>query len=692
MASSTASASQQSIEQLAINTIRTLAMDAVQAANSGHPGSPMGMAPNAYVLWQRILRYDPAHPVWPNRDRFVLSAGHASMLIYSLLHLTGVKRVEEEMTVTGDPAVSMDDIKRFRQLHSKTPGHPEYRFTSGVETTTGPLGQGVANSVGMAIAGKWLAARYNKPGYELFNFNVYSFAGDGCMQEGISSEAASMAGHLKLANLCWMYDSNQITIEGHTHLSMSEDVAARFKAYGWHVLHVEDGNDLAAMEAAYKTFLKTDDAPTMIIVNSHIGWGSPNKQDTHSAHGEPLGDKEIELTKAVYGWPTDKKFYVPDGVYEHWQQGIGARGEKLHAEWVALFGKYKAEYPELAKELEEIQTWQLPAGWDQGLPTYPADPKGKASRDVGGEAQNAIAKNVPWLIGGSADLAPSTKTLIKGAESFQATSYGGRNMHYGIREHAMAAVVNGMAVTRVRPYGATFLVFSDYCRNSIRLAAIMEVPSIFVFTHDSLGVGEDGPTHQPIEHLASLRAIPGLLVIRPGDANETVEAWKHAMQQTKEPTALIFSRQAMPTLDRTKYASADGLHRGAYVLADAPGGKPDVILIGTGTELGLAVEAYEKLTAEGIAARVVSMPSTSVFEHYCKKHPEYREQVLPSSVRARVSIEMGAAYGWERYVGLDGTAIGMHSFGASAPLKDVMAFFGFSSAAVIDAAKKLLKR
>ncbi len=690
MASTPTSAGQQTIEQLAINSIRTLSMDAVQAANSGHPGSPMGMAPNAYVLWQRILRYDPASPIWPNRDRFVLSAGHASMLIYSLIHLTGVVNVEDDMKVGEGPALSIDDLKKFRQLHSRTPGHPEFRYTAGIETTTGPLGQGVANSVGMAIASKWLASRYNQPGFELFNFNVYAFAGDGCMQEGISSEAASLAGHLKLSNLCWMYDSNRITIEGHTDLSMSEDVAARFKAYGWHVLHVEDGNDLASLEAAYHTFLKTDDAPTLIIVNSHIGWGSPNKQDSHSAHGEPLGAEEIKLTKAVYGWPAEPSFYVPDGVYDHFQSGIGARGAELHKEWIDLFAKYEAEYPELAKELGQIQHRELPEGWDSNLPTYPADAKGKASRDVGGEALNAIAKTVPWLIGGSADLAPSTKTLIKGAEPFQADSYGGRNMHFGIREHAMAAVVNGMAVSRVRPYGSTFLVFSDYCRNSIRLAAIMEVPSIFIFTHDSLGVGEDGPTHQPIEHIASLRAMPGLVVIRPGDANETVEAWRHTMQLNKEPVALILSRQAMPTLDRSKYAAAEGLHRGAYILADAADGKPDVILMGTGTELHLAVEAYEKLTAEGIKARVVSLPSTEIFEHYCGEHPEYREEVFPAAVKARVSIEMATTFGWERYVGSEGIAIGMHSFGASAPLKDVMKFFGFSTDTVVEAAKKLL--
>lgn len=690
MSATATTTGQNSIEQMAINTIRTLAMDAVQQAKSGHPGSPMGMAPNAYVLWQRILRYNPADPIWPNRDRFVLSAGHASMLIYSLLHLTKVANVEDDMRVAEGPAVSLDDIKRFRQLHSRTPGHPEFRYTAGVETTTGPLGQGVANSVGMAMAGKFLASRYNKPGFELFDFNVYAFAGDGCMQEGISAEAGSLAGHLKLANLCWIYDSNHITIEGETDLSMSEDVGERFKAYGWHVLHVEDGNDLAALEQAYQTFLMTEDAPTMIIVRSHIGWGSPNKQDSHAAHGEPLGDDEIRLTKKVYGWPEDQKFYVPDGVYEHFQQGIGTRGAKLEQDWKTLFEKYRQQYPELAKELELIQSRQLPAGWDKDLPVYPADPKGKASRDVGGEALNAVAKTVPWLIGGSADLAPSTKTLIKGEQGFQAGTYGGRNLHFGIREHAMAAAVNGMAVTRVRPYGATFLVFSDYCRNSLRLAALMEVPSIFIFTHDSLGVGEDGPTHQPIEHIPSLRAIPQLVVIRPGDANETVEAWRATMNINKEPVALILSRQAMPTLDRTKYASAEGVHRGAYILADAPNGKPEVILIGTGTELHLAVEAYEKLTAEGIAARVVSFPSWELFDHYCDKHPGYREEVFPPSVKARVSIEMASVFGWERYVGTEGHAIGMKSFGASAPLKDVMAFFGISSQTMVDVAHKLL--
>jgi len=691
MSATATSASQQTIEQLAVNTIRTLSMDGVQQAKSGHPGSPMGMAPNAYVLWQRVMNYNPADPIWPNRDRFVLSAGHASMLIYSLLHVTGVKNVVDEVQVTDEPAVPLDEIKRFRQLGSKTPGHPEYRFTGGVETTTGPLGQGVANSVGMAMAGKWLAARYNKPGYELFNYNVYAFAGDGCMQEGISSEAGSMAGHLKLSNLCWIYDSNHITIEGDTNLSMSEDVGARFQAYGWNVLHVADGNDLAALEQAYQTFLKTTDKPTMIIVRSHIAWGAPNKQDTHGAHGEPLGDEEIALTKKVYGWPTEPKFYVPDGVYEHFQQGIGARGAKAEAAWSALFAKYKTEFPELAAELELMQQRKLPAGWDASLPTYAADPKGKATRDVSGEAINAIAKTVPWLIGGAADLAPSTKTLIKGSDGFQSGNYGGRNFHFGIREHAMAAAVNGLTLTRVRGYGATFLVFSDYCRNTIRLAAIMEIPTIFVFTHDSIGVGEDGPTHQPVEHVASLRAIPGLIVLRPGDANETVAAWKVTMEQTKEPVALALSRQAMPTLDRTKYAAADGVAKGAYVLADAANGKPQVILIGTGTELCLAVEAYEKLTAEGIAARVVSMPSWELFEHYCHKHPEYREQVFPSSVKARVSVEAGITFGWERYVGLDGIAIGMHSFGASGPLKDVLAHFGFTTAAVVEAAKKLAK-
>lgn len=678
------------IENLAINTIRTLSMDAVQAAESGHPGSPMGMAPIAYVLWQRFLRYDPANPVWSNRDRFVLSAGHASMLLYSVLHLTGTKAVNDEYQVLATPAVPLDDIKRFRQLDSKCPGHPEYRWTSGVETTTGPLGQGLANSVGMAIAEKWTAAHYNRPGFDLFNYNVYALCGDGCLMEGISDEAASLAGHLKLANLCWIYDSNRITIEGGTDLAFSEDVATRFVGYGWNVVRVSDANDLSQLEQAIGKFQSTHDKPTMIIVESHIAWGSPNKQDTCGAHGEPLGEEEIRLTKRGYGWPEDAKFLVPDGVYEHFAAGVGRRGHELSQAWLASFQKYKAEFPELAAQLDSIQRRELPEGWDKNLPVYPADPKGKATRDTSGQVLNVIAQNVPWLIGGSADLAPSNKTRLTfaGAGDLQANNYGGRNMHFGVREHAMGSILNGMAVSKVRPYGGTFLVFSDYMRPAIRLAALMEVPAIYVFTHDSIGVGEDGPTHQPVEQLASLRAIPGLITLRPADGNEVVEAWKLTMEQRREPVALVLTRQALPTVDRQKYAAADGVRRGAYILSDAANGKPDVLLLASGSEVSLALEAQDKLKADGIQARVVSMPSFEIFEHYCHKHPEYRESVLPASVTARVSVEMGSTFGWERYIGLTGAAIGMRSFGASAPLKDLLKKFGFTVEAVVNAAKQ----
>lgn len=678
------------IENLAINTIRTLSMDAVQAAESGHPGSPMGMAPIAYVLWQRFLRYDPANPVWSNRDRFVLSAGHASMLLYSVLHLTGTKAVNDEYQVLETPAVPLDDIKRFRQLDSKCPGHPEYRWTSGVETTTGPLGQGLANSVGMAIAEKWTAAHYNRPGFDLFNYNVYALCGDGCLMEGISDEAASLAGHLKLANLCWIYDSNRITIEGGTDLAFSEDVATRFTGYGWNVVRVSDANDLSQLEQAIGKFQATLDKPTMIIVESHIAWGSPNKQDTCGAHGEPLGEEEIRLTKRGYGWPEDAKFLVPDGVYAHFAAGVGRRGHELSQAWSASFQRYKAEFPELAAQLDSIQRRELPSGWDKNLPVFPADPKGKATRDTSGQVLNVIAQNVPWLIGGSADLAPSNKTRLTfaGAGDLQANSYGGRNMHFGVREHVMGSILNGMAVSKVRPYGGTFLVFSDYMRPAIRLAALMEVPAIYVFTHDSIGVGEDGPTHQPVEQLASLRAIPGLITLRPADGNEVVEAWKVTMEQKREPVALVLTRQALPTLDRQKYAAADGVRRGAYVLSDAPNGKPDVLLLASGSEVSLALAAQDKLKADGIEARVVSMPSFEIFEHYCHEHPEYRESVLPASVTARVSIEMGSTFGWERYIGLTGAAIGMRSFGASAPLKDLLKKFGFTAEAVVNAAKQ----
>jgi transketolase len=674
-------------ELLAINTIRTLAMDAVQQANSGHPGAPMGLAPVAFTLFQKVLRYDPADPTWDNRDRFVLSNGHASMLLYATLHLAGVKKAG-----TSEPAVPLDDIKRFRQLGSLCPGHPESHLTSGVETTTGPLGQGLANSVGMAITSKWLAAQYNKPGFTLFDFDVYSICGDGCMMEGISSEAASLAGHLKLDNLCWMYDNNHITIEGKTSLAFSEDVAARFAAYGWHVAHLTDANDTAKLEGMLKEFKTVNGKPTLIIVDSHIAWGAPKKQDTHGAHGEPLGEEEIKATKKVYGWPEDAKFLVPAGVYELFHKGIGARGAGLRKEWQIQFANYRKQYPELADQIEHMHNRDLPPHWTKDIPTFPADAKGLATRDSSGKALNGIAKNVPWLMGGSADLAPSTKTNLNFDTSFQANAFAGRNFHFGIREHAMGAILNGMALSKVRPFGAGFLIFSDYGRGSLRLGAIMGLPVIYVFTHDSIGVGEDGPTHQPIEHLASLRAMPGLVTIRPGDANEVVEAWKYIMPQKRQPVVLALSRQAIPTLDRTKYAAADGLQRGAYVLADAEGGKPDVIIIGTGTELPLCVESFEQLKSEGVKARVVSMPSWEIFEDYCSKNPTYRESVLPSAVTARVSVEMGATLGWERYTGVAGARVGMHSFGASAPLKDLLKHFGFTKDAVVAAAKDQLTK
>jgi transketolase len=690
----TVSSAHAPIEKLAINTIRTLAMDAVQAANSGHPGSPMGMAPTAYVLWQRFLRFDPDDPIWGNRDRFVLSAGHASMLLYALLHLTGVKAVNRKYERLGEPSVTLDDIKKFRQLDSKCPGHPEYRWTSGIETTTGPLGQGVATSVGMAMASRWAAATFNRPGFEMFDFNVYALCGDGCMMEGVSGEAASLAGHWKLSNLCWIYDSNKITIEGHTDLAFSEDVATRFMGYEWNVTRVGDANDLEMLERAFRVFQETRDRPTLIIVDSHIAWGAPNKQDTSAAHGEPLGEEEIRLTKRAYGWPEDAKFLVPAGVYEHFKQGIGKRGKELRDAWFAKAEAYRKQYPQLADHLVRMQKRELPEGWDKGLPTFPADPKGKATRDTSGQVLNVLAKNVPWMVGGAADLAPSTKTRLtfEGAGDFEAGSYAGRNVHFGIREHAMGAILNGLSLSKVRPFGSGFLIFSDYGKPPLRLAAIMEIPVIYVFTHDSIGVGEDGPTHQPVEQLASLRAIPGFITLRPADGNEVVEAWKYIMQLHHEPAALILTRQAVPTFDRTKYAPADGLRRGAYVLADAPGGQPDVLLLGTGSEVSLCVDAYEKLSAEGVKARVVSMPSWEIFEYYCRKHPEYREQVLPAAVTARVSVEQAATFGWDRYVGMTGSKIGMHTFGASAPLKELLKKFGFTPDAVVSAAKEQLAR
>ena len=679
------------LDSTCINTIRTLAMDGVQAANSGHPGTPMAMAPVAYYLWQYVLRFDPSDPVWPNRDRFVLSAGHASMLLYSLLHLTGVKAVSKDYEPLGEPSVPLEEIKRFRQLHSRCPGHPEYRLTSGVETTTGPLGQGAANSVGMAVAERWMAAHYNRPGFEkLIDFNVYALCGDGDMMEGISSEAASLAGHWKLSNLCWIYDNNHITIEGSTKLAFTEDVGARFLAYGWNVTRVTDANDLGQLTRAFATFLQTKDRPTLIIVDSHIGYGAPHKQDTKEAHGEPLGEEEVKLAKRAYGWPEDSKFYVPDGVYAHFQAGIGARGKELRDAWFTQVTRYKTEHADLADQLYRIQHRQLPEGWDQGLTPFPADPKGMASRASSGKVLNAVAKHVPWLIGGAADLAPSTKTTMtfEGAGDFEAGSYGGRNFHFGVREHAMGAIMNGIALVKLRAFGAGFLIFSEYGRMPIRLAAVMEIPVIYVFTHDSIGVGEDGPTHQPIEQLASLRAIPGLTVIRPADANEVVEAWRYIMQRHHDPVVLVLSRQDLPTLDRTKYGPAAGVQKGAYVLADAADGKPDVLLLATGSEVSLCVSAYETLKAEGVKARVVSMPSWEVFEH---QTPEYRDSVLPPSVTARVAVEQASAFGWARYTGLTGQIIGMRTFGASAPLKELLKEFNFTAEAVAAAARSQLK-
>ena len=672
------------IDQVAINTIRTLAMDAVQQANSGHPGTPMAMAPVAYCLWQQFLRFDPEDPIWPNRDRFVLSMGHASMLLYSLLHLARVKAVNPEYETLGELSVTLEDIKNFRQLNSKCPGHPEYRWTSGIETTTGPLGQGVATSVGMAAGGKWMARYFNRPNFDMIDYNVYALAGDGCMMEGISGEAASLAGHLKLSNLCWIYDNNHITIEGNTALAYSDDVAARFIGYGWNVTRVGDANDQELLGRAFKVFQSTTDRPTLIIVDSHIAYGAPNKQDTSAAHGEPLGEQEIRLTKRNYGWPEDAKFLVPDGVYERFGELLGQRGKNLREAWITKFGEYSREYPELADHLFKMQHRRLPEGWDSDIPFFPADAKGMGGRDSSGKVQNVIAKRVPWFIGGAADLAPSTKTRLTfdGAGDFQADGYGGRNFHFGIREHAMGAILNGLSLTKIRPFGSGFMIFSDYMRAPIRLSALMEIPVIYIFTHDSIGVGEDGPTHQPVEHLISLRAIPGLITIRPGDANEVAEAWRVIMQFRHEPVCLILSRQNMPTLDRTRYAPASGLANGAYVLADTSEGDPEVILIGTGSEVSLCVDAYEKLTAEGIKSRVVSMPSWELFDHQPK---EYRDRVLPPEVRARVSVEQASTFGWQRYAY---RSIGMQTFGASAPLKELQRKFGFTPDAVVAAAKE----
>jgi transketolase len=683
------------LDQVAINTIRTLAIDAIQKANSGHPGTPMGAAPTAYTLWQRFLRYDPQQPDWLNRDRFVLSSGHASMLLYALIHLSGIKAINPSYEKVGRAAVTLDDIKTFRQGGSRCPGHPEYGWTSGVETTTGPLGQGVATSVGMAIAGRFLAETYNRPGFNMFDFNVYALCGDGDMMEGISSEAASIAGHLRLSNLCWIYDSNRVTIEGHTDIAFTEDVAARFLGYGWEVTRVTDPNDIALLERAYREANATKDRPTLIIVHSHIGYGAPHKQDSPVAHGEPLGPEEVRLTKEFFGFSPDETFVVPPGVTEHFSANLGARGARLSKEWERLFTRYRGQYPDLADQIERIGTRELPEGWEKALPIFPPSAVGMSTRDVSGKLLNALAEKIPWLIGGAADLAPSTKTRLtfEFAGDFQPDgplgSYRGRNLHFGIREHAMCAIVNGMTLTGLRAYGSGFLIFTDYARGSIRLSSLMDLPVLHVWTHDSISVGEDGPTHQPIEQLVSLRAIPGMLVIRPSDANEMVEAYRLALSLKNRPVAMICTRQPLPIVDRTRYAKASGLIKGGYVLVDPPDGKPDVILIGCGSEIGLCMQACERLTAENIKTRVVSMPAWNLFD---EQDQSYQDSVLPPSIRARVTVEEASPIGWSRYAGHNGVVLGMRTFGMSAPMKIVAEHFGFTPEHVVSAAKETLAR
>jgi transketolase len=678
----------QSIDEMAINTIRTLSMDAVQAANSGHPGTPMALAPVAYTLWQHHLRFDPDLPVWANRDRFVLSVGHASALLYSMLHLSGVKSVNPEYETIGTPAVSLDDLRRFRQLDSKCPGHPEYRWTSGVECTTGPLGTGIATSVGMAMAGLWQAATFNRPGFELFDYDVYALCGDGDLMEGIGAEAASLAGHLGLSNLCWIYDNNKITIEGSTSLAFSEDVPARFAGYGWAVQHVADANDVEALGAAFDAF-RAETRPTLIVVDSVIGYGAPHKEGTHAAHGEPLGEEEVRAAKRFYGWPEDETFRVPDEVRAHVGGGMRQRGGGLRRAWEELFARYATEYPDLADQLNRMLKRVLPDSWDAELPTFPADAKGVAGRDASGTVLNAVAQRVPWLIGGSSDLAPSNKSRLTfdGAGDFSADDRAGRNLHFGVREHAAAAVANGLALSKLRAFQAGFFIFSDFQRSALRLSALMELPLIHIYTHDSIGVGEDGPTHQPVEHLAAIRCMPGVIDLRPADANEVVEAWRVLMPLRHEPVALLLSRQPLPTLDRSRYAAASGLRRGAYVLADPPDGEPEVILIATGSEVAMTVEAYERLTADGIRARVVSMPSMQLFD---QQPQSYRDEVLPPAVTARVSVEKGSTFGWHRWVGTTGAIIGMSTFGASAPMKVLQAKFGFTPENIVSAARAQL--
>jgi transketolase len=675
----------QELDELAINTIRTLSIDAVQQANSGHPGTPMALAPLVYVIWNEVMRFDPLDPIWPNRDRFVLSNGHASMLLWAVLYLTGTRAVNAKYERIGEPAVTLDDIRHFRQLGSKAPGHPEYRLVSGVEATTGPLGQGIANSVGMAIARKWLAGRYNKTGFDHFDYNIYAVCGDGCLMEGVGSEAASLAGHLALDDLCWIYDNNHITIDGNTRITFTEDVAARFLAYRWNVLRVGDANDLESIEEALAAFRKTKDRPTLIILDSHIGYGSPHKVDTSAAHGEPLGEDEVRLVKRAYHWPEDAKFLVPDGVIERFADGIGERGGKARRDWEATFAKYRERFPDLATEIDQMQLRELPAGWDRNLPSFPTDGKGIAGRDASGQVLNVLAQNIPWFLGGSADLASSTRTELK----FPGAGPDGRNLHFGIREHAMAAVVNGLSLSKLRAFGSTFFVFSDYARPAIRLSALMELPTIFVFTHDAMGDGEDGPSHQPVEQLISLRAIPGLVVLRPADANEVVEAYRYILQLRHQPAAIVLSRQPLPTFDRRKYASAAGVARGAYIMADGRDGSPEIILIASGSEVALVIQAHETLTAQGIRSRVVSMPSWDIFEH---QPQSYREEVLPADVTAHLAVEQGSVLGWAEYVGPRGRVIGMKTFGASAPLKELQQKFGFEPEHVVSVAMELLGR
>jgi transketolase len=681
----------QELDELAINTIRTLSIDAVQKAKSGHPGTPMALAPLVYTIWNEVMRFDPQDPIWPNRDRFLLSNGHASMLLWSILYLTGTRAVNAQYERLGEPAVTLDDIRHFRQLGSKTPGHPEYHWVSGVEATTGPLGQGIATSVGMAIARKWLASRYNKPGFDLFDYNTYVVCGDGDLMEGVGSEAASLAGHLALDDLCWIYDNNHITIDGKTRITFTEDVAARFLAYHWNVLRVGDANDLESIGEALAVFRKTTDRPTLIILDSHIGYGSPHKVDTSAAHGEPLGEDEVRLVKRAYHWPENAEFLVPEGVKEHFTDGIGQRGGKARRDWEAMFAKYRERFSALATEIDQMQLRQLPAGWDYNLPSFPPDAKGIAGRDASSQVLNVLAQNIPWFLGGSADLASSNRTALKfpGAGEFEPGTPGGRNLHFGIREHAMAAIVNGLSLSKLRAFGSTFFVFSDYARPAIRLSALMELPTIFVFTHDAMGDGEDGPTHQPVEQLISLRAIPGLVVLRPADANEIVEAYRYILQLRHQPAVIALSRQPLPTFDRRRYASAAGVARGAYVMADAPDGAPELIFIASGSEVALVIQAHEALTARGIRSRVVSMPSWDIFEH---QPQSYREEVLPAAVTARLAVEQGSVLGWAEYVGPHGRVIGMKTFGASAPLKELQRKFGFEPERVVSVAMELLGR